>query len=319
MGHADALAGKIEKGLCRKLLSKDSRQLMAMRWLREWGFSTSSALERLCLSKDDLPRMRRNRLIESKLIDISLTSNSRQRQMRIVFLSSRGRKELSRGSGKSYYLPPREPGSTLRHHNYLAQIAAISWIEKIWPKQEMRTSVSLLGAGHIRHKSVVKVFQHLDSWVPDFYMKDARTDESYFIELERASTIDRVLKSNRAETRALKENRYVEKVADAELARFCLKIEHLSTLGRVQIVYANSAARRRAQAYFESVVSSGIPKCYLERGRWRVVPDMFYDWSGEMDNIEWLNFCDLGVSDLLPSAKTSPRRTPGHDSRGSAP
>lgn len=320
MGHKEALKKKIENGQCRKLLPKDIRQRMAMRWLLEWGFSTAAALERLYLSKDDLPAMRRQGLIENKLIDIALTSNSRPRQMRIVFLSGRGRRELSRGTGKSSYLPPREPASTLRHHNYLAQLSAISLVEKIAPAPEMRMFDGFWGSGHIRHKSNLKMRQDfLQDWIPDFYLSDGRTEENYFIELERASTIDRVIKSRRAESRALKEKRYLENVSDAELARFCLKIEHLSTLGRVQIVYANAAARRRAQAYFESVVSSGIPKCYLERGRWRVVPDVYYDWAGDIDNIEWFNFSDLGVDDLLPAVKSSPRRAPGHDSRGGAP
>lgn len=299
MGHKEALKKKIQLGQCRLLMDPEFRQSEALGWIALWGFSTSVILIKLFLSKADLPEMRKKGLVISKLIDVAVTTNSRAQQMRIVYLSATGRKYLRKRQA-GCYLPPREPASVLRHHNYLAQVAAASFILKMWPGSVDRVFLQCWSSGSIRHEQRPELNEH----VPDFYLLNCATQTKYFFELERASTIDRYRKECRAADRKSARNDYsVDADSAATLSRFFRKIDQLSQLGRVMMIYANPAARIRAQSYFESLLSLGVPRVWKEGKSWRVWEGVYDDWSGNWDNIEWVNLTDVADPTLMPGSK----------------
>uniref|UniRef100_UPI0024E26785 hypothetical protein n=1 Tax=Fluviibacter phosphoraccumulans TaxID=1751046 RepID=UPI0024E26785 len=250
-----------------------------------------------------------------KLIDVAVTTNSRAQQMRIVYLSATGRKYL-RKRHAGCYLPPREPASVLRHHNYLAQVAVASFILKMWSGSVNRFFLQYWSSGSIRHEQRPELNEH----VPDFYLLDRATQTKYFFELERASTIDRYLKECRAADRKSSRNDYsVDADSAATLSRFFRKIDQFSQLGRVMMIYANPAARIRAQSYFESLLSVGIPRVWKEGKSWRVWEGMYDEWAGNYSNVEWLNLADVVDPGLIQNPKTKRQTTSRLNSRGSAP
>ncbi len=182
MGHVEALKRKMQLGLIRPLAPVDMRRARALQWISAWGFSTSTLLIKLCLAKNDLVEMRAQGLLESKLIDVSVTANRRAQQMRILYLSVKGRRQIRRGDPNSY-LPPREPASVLRHHNYLAQAVAVTFFDEKfsdlfgrWMPPESWT------AAQIQHADIVE----LAGFVPDFYVSSNITGnaQKYFFEFE---------------------------------------------------------------------------------------------------------------------------------------
>lgn len=297
MGHADALAGKIEKGLCRKLLGLDHRKSLAIDWLNEWGFSTAKVLEDLFLSKADLPEMKREGLLMTQLIDIKPTKDSRPRQMRIIYLSAKGRK--SANPRRTGYSPPKSPASTLNSHDFMAQLAAVWIVKQLWPTPVGREDVQLWSSGHIRHKSCN--LDELENWVPDAVIRNADTRKKYYVELERSSTIDRFLKGDRLARRQYKAKERVSNEHSAVEYQFIKKIEHLSKLGIVVIVHCTKSAGERAKFYFNSRIQSGIPRHYNFHGKWYPLEGEFEDWDGIDENIQWASINDLRVDNLLPS------------------
>lgn len=300
MGHQEALKKKIQLGQCRQLMDADFRQGQALEWLALWGFSTSAILIKLFLSKADLPELRKKGLILTKLIDVAVTANSRAKQMRIVYLSAAGRKYLRKRQA-GCYLPPREPASVLRHHNFLAQVAAASFLLKKWPGSVNRVFVQYWSAGALRHEPRAE----LDKHVPDFYLLDQATQTKYFIELERASTVDRYLKERRAADRQSHKNKNysIDANSAATLARFFRKIDHMTQLGRVMMIYANPSAQKKAKGYFESLLGVGVPVVWKEGKSWRVWEGAYDEWTGNWDNIEWVNLVDVADATLMPGPK----------------
>lgn len=302
MGHQEALKKKIQLGQCRLLMDPDVRQDQALEWLAAWGFSTSAILIKLYLSKADFPEMRKKSLILSKLIDVSITSNSRATQMRIIYLSAKGRAYLRKKNGPKQYMPPREPASLLRHHNYLCQVAAASFIVNTFPDSISRwMGPYSLTAGALRHDPP----QDFADYVPDYYLLDRTTNKRYFFELERASTIDRYLKEKAAASRKSEQKHYsVDAESAATLSRFFRKLECLSKLGSVKIIFANPAALKRAEGYLSSLLEIGIPKVWKEGRSWRVWEGEYDKWTGKWDNIEWLNLADVVDPSMMPGAKS---------------
>lgn len=301
MGHREALQKKIENGQCRLLMDPSVRQDQALAWLAGWGFSTSAILVQLYLSKADLPEMRKKGLVLSKLIDVAVTANSRSRQMRIVYLSAKGRRYL-RQQERGCYLPPVEPASVLRHHNYLCQVVAAAFILKNFTDAIQRwMCFEYKTAGMMQHKPI----NEIGRGVPDFYIFDKNTRTKHFFELERASTIDRYLKERAAADRKKSTITYsIDANSAATLSRFFLKIDHLSSLGKVKLIYTNPAARVRAQSYFESLLSVGIPLVWKEGKSWRVWEGEYDCFTGDYANVEWLNVADVADPKLIPGSKT---------------
>ncbi|BCA66009.1 hypothetical protein [Fluviibacter phosphoraccumulans] len=296
MGHAHALKGKIEKGLCRRLLDVDHRKSLAIEWLNEWGFSTSKVLEELYLSKADLPEMKQDGLLMTQLIDIKPTKDSRPRQMRIIYLSPKGRKLAN--PRRTGYSPPKSPASTLNSHDFMAQLAAVWIVKQLWPKPVGRGDLQLWSSGHIRHKSCT--LDELENWVPDAVIRNADTRKRYYVELERSSTLDRFFKGNRLARKQYKAKERVTTEHSAVEYQFVKKIEHLSKLGSVVIVHCTRSAGERAELYFNSRVESGIPRHYNFHGKWCALEGEFENWDGIIENIQWASFPDLHVDNLLP-------------------
>lgn len=298
MGHQEALFSKIQKGLCRQLMPHEARQRLAIEWLNEFSFSTAKVLEDLYLSKADLPEMKKQGLVQTMLIDIKPTKDSRPRQMRIVFLTARGRKIAN--PNRTGYSPPKYPVSTLNSHDFLAQLVAVWLVKKLRPDPSCRDGFNFWTSGHIRHKNAN--LPELGEYVPDVFLYDVRTAQSYSIELERSSTIDRFLKGVRAEHRQRKAKLKPNTDHSAIEYQFVKKIEHLSKEGIVLIVHCTNQACDRAEFYFESRIASGIPAHYLHRGKWYPLEGEYDDWVGDASQIRWAALPDLQLNHLLPSA-----------------
>ena len=69
------------------------------------------------------------------------------------------------------------------------------------------------------------------------------------------------------------------------------------------LIYANPAARIRAQSYVESLLSLGVPRVWKEGKSWRVWEGMYDEWAGNYENVEWVNLTDVADPTLMPGSK----------------
>lgn len=299
MGHADALAGKIKKGLCRKLMPIEERKRLAIEWMNEFTFSTSKVLQDLYLSKSDLPEMKKAGLIQTMLIDIKPSKDSRPRQMRIVFLTPKGRKIAN--PKRTGYSPPKCPVSTLNSHDFLAQLVVAYVVKKLRPDSHNRRGIDYWSSGHIRHKNAK--LKELRGFVPDAVLYDQTTAQTYHVELERSSTLDRFFKGNRLARRQWVAKQKPTNEHSSIEYQFVKKIEHLSKYGIVLIVYCTRPSLERAEFYFNSRIESGIPSHYFHAGRWHPLDCEFDEWDGDASQIRWAALADLQIEYLLPPFK----------------
>lgn len=104
MGHQEAQRKKIELGLIRRLDEYDVRKVKALQWMVRWGFSTSKILNRLFLARNDLARMKKERLVDDYCIGFKLHKDSRPKPVFIVYPSRRGRQvgKVDEYIGKAY-------------------------------------------------------------------------------------------------------------------------------------------------------------------------------------------------------------------------
>jgi hypothetical protein len=117
MGHKDAQQRKVELGLIRALDEYDIRKVKALRWMVRFGFSTSKILNRLFLSKNDLARMKKERLVEDFCIGFKVHKDSRPKPLFIYFPTRTGRRLGKVGDyiGKPY------PSLPMISHDLIAQ------------------------------------------------------------------------------------------------------------------------------------------------------------------------------------------------------
>lgn len=149
MGHQEARRKKIELGLMRDLPSYEQRVNQACRWLVRWGFSTSKILNQLCLSKNDLARMKKERLVDDFPTAYKPQKDSRAIPLTIWFPTLRGRK-LGEVGG---YTGKRSPDFNLISHDLICQsYVCQQWFDqfggpKVCPDFGARSARMLAKAG----------------------------------------------------------------------------------------------------------------------------------------------------------------------------
>lgn len=117
MGHQEARRKKVELGLMRDLPAYEQRVQNACRWLVRWGFSTSKILNQLFLSKNDLARLKKERLVEDFPTAYKPNKDSRPISLTIWYPTLRGRKlgQVGEYNGK------RSPDFNLISHDLICQ------------------------------------------------------------------------------------------------------------------------------------------------------------------------------------------------------